>query len=48
LGGSEFQLMLRSVSDVKVGDAKGSLIPTRSTLPDRLPETHGNPCRGGF
>jgi hypothetical protein len=40
LGGSEFQLMVRSVSEVKVGEAKGSLIPTRSALPDRLPENH--------
>ena len=40
MGCCEFQVMLRSVSEVKVGEAKGSLIPTRSALPDRLPENH--------
>jgi hypothetical protein len=37
-GRSEFQLVLRSVSDVNATEAKGILQPTRSALPDHIPE----------
>jgi len=40
MGQSEFQLVLRSVSDVNAEDAKGIglLEPTRSAIPDHIPE----------
>ncbi len=38
MGQSEFQLVLRSVSDVNAEEAKGILEPTRSAVPDHIPE----------
>jgi hypothetical protein len=37
MGQSEFQLVLRSVSDVNAEEAKG-IEPTRSAIPDHIPE----------
>jgi hypothetical protein len=38
LGGSEFQFILRSVSDVAAEEAKGNLEPTQSVLRNQIPE----------
>ena len=38
MGQSEFQLVLRSVSDVNAEEAKSIVEPTRSAIPDHIPE----------